>query len=400
MRWAFRRHPYRSAAARWTSDVLGADQRTWLAVPRAADVLSNCSYGEGFGIPIVEAQATGTPVIVTDATAMPELCGSGWKVGWERMWHDSQGGWAAIPRIGDIADAYFQAYEKARDESMRAEAFAFAQDYDADVVTERYWVPVLGKFAGVLAAKRDDLAAQAASPRRLPEKVREADGLFWIDRGGRTGDGIGWADHEKDLRPVLEGLLPDGGVFLDVGAHVGHWSLRLAGKASRVIAVEANPATAKTLRRHVAMNGLANIEVIEAAAWDEDADLILSDPNGQTEGGSTRVLPAGGLPSEAVGYRLDDLLHEEPRIDLVKLDVEGADIRALRGMAETLARCRPALLIEDHSIYGYYERADLEATLGGLGYGWEVAHSGETVWMPDGLRDVPVLGEYLLARPL
>ncbi len=78
-------------------------------VYRAADVLSNCSYGEGFGIPIVEAQACGTPVIVTDATAMSELCGSGWKVGWERMWHDSQGGWAAVPRIGDIADAYEQA---------------------------------------------------------------------------------------------------------------------------------------------------------------------------------------------------------------------------------------------------------------------------------------------------
>jgi FkbM family methyltransferase len=368
-------------------------------VYRSADVLSNCSYGEGFGIPIVEAQACGTPVIVTDATAMPELCGSGWRVGWEKTWHDSQGGWAAVPRIGDIADAYEQAYEKARDESMRAEAWAFAQDYDADVVTERYWVPVLEKFAGVLAAKRDDLAAQAAQPRKLPEKIREADGLFWIDRGGRTGDGIGWADHEKYLRPILEGELPDGGVFLDVGAHVGHWSLRLAAKAGRVIAVEANPATAKTLRRHIAMNGLGNVEVLEMAAWDDETDLILSDPNAQTEGGSTRVLPADGLPSEAVGHRLDVLLEHEPRIDLVKLDVEGADLHALRGMAGLLARCRPALLIEDHSIYGYYDRADLEALLGDLGYGWEVAHSGETVWMPDGILDVPVLGEYLLARP-
>ncbi len=365
---------------------------------RAADVLSNCSYGEGFGIPVIEAQSCGTPVVVTDATAMPELCGSGWKVGYEEMWHDSQGGWAAVPRIGDIADAYEQAYEKARDESMRAEAWAFAQDYDADVVTEKYWKPALAVFEGLLEAKRADLAKSGPRPKRRPQ-VREADGLLWIDRGPGTGDGIGWQDHEAALRPVLEGLLPDGGVFLDVGAHVGHWSLRLAAKASRVIAVEANPATASTLRRHIAMNDLDNIKVIQVAAWDEATVLRLEDPNGQTEGGSTRVLPADGQAAVVHAHRLDAVLADEPRIDLVKLDVEGADIHAIEGMAGLLERCRPVLLIEDHSIYGYYSRADLEAALERHGYTWEVAHSGETVWMPDGIRDVPVLGEYLLARP-
>jgi FkbM family methyltransferase len=282
---------------------------------------------------------------------------------------------------------------------MRAEAFAFAQDYDADAVTEKYWKPALATFEELLEAKRADLAKSGPRPKR-PATVREADGLLWIDRGPGTGDGIGWQDHEAGLRPVLEGLLPEGGVFLDVGAHVGHWSLRLAGKASRVIAVEANPATASTLRRHIAMNDLGNVEVLEMAAWDRDENLVLSDPNGQAEGGSTRVLPAGEAPAQARGRRLDAVLEAVLRIDLVKLDVEGADIHAIEGMAGLLERCRPVLLIEDHSIYGYYDRADLEAALERLGYGWEVAHSGETVWMPDGVRDVPVLGEYLLARPL
>jgi FkbM family methyltransferase len=367
---------------------------------RAADVLTNTSYGEGFGIPIIEAQACGTPVIVTDATAMPELCGSGWRVPYERMWHDSQGAWAAVPRIGDIADAYLQAYEKARDESMRAEAWAFAQDYDAGRVTDLYWKPALATFEGLLEAKRAELAAAGPRPKRPPQ-VREAGGLLWIDRGPGTGDNLGWADHEKELAPVFNRLLPDGGVFLDVGAHVGHWALRLASKASRVIAVEANPETASTLRKHVAMNDLGDkIKVVEAAAWDEDADLILSDPNGEAEGGSTRVLPADGQSVQANGHRLDELLEQEERIDLVKLDVEGADIHAIDGMAGLLAKHRPVLLIEDHSIYGYYTRENLETTLARHGYGWEVAHSGETVWMPDGIRDVPVLCEYLLARPL
>ena len=377
-------------------------------VYRAADVLSNCSYGEGFGIPIVEAQACGTPVIVTDATAMPELCGPGWRVGYEKVWHDSQGAWAAVPRIGDIADAYFEAYEKARDESVRAEAWAFAQDYDADAVAEKHWKPALGTFEGLLEAKRADLAKAGPRRKRRPV-VREADGLLWIDRGPGTGDGLGWADHEAELKPVFDGLLPDGGVFLDVGAHVGHWALRLAAKAAKVIAVEANPATASTLRKHVAMNDLSDVvDVVELAAWNEDAWLRLEDPNGQAEGGSTRVLPAGGQntelvmagPLEADARVRKAILDGGDRLDLVKLDVEGADIHAIDGMAGLLAAYRPVLLIEDHSVYGYYTRENLEAALARHGYRWEVAHSGETVWMPDGIRDAPVPCEYLLARPL
>ena len=121
---------------------------------------------------------------MTDATAMTELCGSGWKVGYERMWHDSQGAWAAIPRIGDIADAYEQAYEKARDESMRLEAYAFAQDYDADVVAEKYWRPVLGTFGALLERRKKELAAKAARPPQAagedPRSRRPG-----VDRPGR-----------------------------------------------------------------------------------------------------------------------------------------------------------------------------------------------------------------------
>jgi FkbM family methyltransferase len=371
---------------------------------RAADVLTNCSYGEGFGIPVVEAQACGTPVVVTDATAMAELCGSGWKVGWERMWHDSQGGWAAVPRIGDIADAYEQAYEKARDESMRVQAYAFAQDYDADVVAEKYWRPVLATFEGLLERKREDLR----KPRPLTPRIREADGLVWLDRGAKTGDGIGWRDHESQLKDILPGLLPEGGVFLDVGAHVGHWTLRLAGKAYRVLAVEANPATAATLRRHLAMNDIGNVTVIEAAAWDEETTLRLEDPNGQTEGGSMRVLPAGGIRTAVSGDivltaagRLDERpeLAALDRLDLIKLDVEGADIHALRGMAGLLSKHRPVLFIECHDIYGYYTRADLEDTLTGLGYTWKVAASVPSQWMPDGYHDTVQQADYLIATP-
>lgn len=375
---------------------------------RSLDLLTNCSYGEGFGIPIMEAQACGVPVVVTDSTAMSELCGAGWRVDYERVWHDSQGAWTSVPHIADIADAYQLAYDQARDQDLRAQAWAFAQAYDADEITQQHWKPVLEKFAVALERRRADLASRRAlAPKRPTERIREADGLLWLDRGIKTGDALGFADHEAANRPILEGLLPDGGVLLDVGAHVGHWTLRLAGKARRVIAVEANPETAATLRRHLAMNDIQNVTVVEVAAWDEPTRLRLDDPSGQVAGGSTRTLPSrngddGTVP--AMPLDSNDLvqaaLDETGRLDLVKLDVEGADLHALRGMRGLLERYRPALFVECHDIYGYYEREDLEALLTGLGYTFEVAASAMTRWQPDGTSDELRQGDWLTCRPI
>jgi glycosyltransferase involved in cell wall biosynthesis len=105
------------------------------------DVLANPAMGEGFGVPIVEAQACGVPVIVSDHSAMPELCGAGWKVGGDPAWNESQASWFISPSVGEVTDALLAAYDEAA--GLRLQAEAFAQDYDADSVLHRYWVPVL-----------------------------------------------------------------------------------------------------------------------------------------------------------------------------------------------------------------------------------------------------------------
>src|SRR5262249_44345404 len=88
------------------------------------------------------------------------------------------------------------------------------------------------------------------------------------------------------------------------------------------------------------------------------------------------------------------------RLDLVKIDVEGADIRALRGMRKILNKYRPKLLIECHDIYGYYTREELEQTLTELGYTYDVCASEPSNWQPGvGIIEEIRMGDYILAEP-
>lgn len=110
------------------------------------DVLANPAYGEGFGIPIVEAQACGVPVIVTNWTAMTELCGAGWLVEGDRWFNSPQDSFFKCPAVFEIVDALEKAYAARGDQRIRDAARSFALDYDADLVMEQHWGPALSEL--------------------------------------------------------------------------------------------------------------------------------------------------------------------------------------------------------------------------------------------------------------
>lgn len=125
--------PYRYAAGSYAP----ADMADWY---RMLDVFSGAAWAEGFGLPPLEAQSCGVPVVVTDFSAMPQLCGSGWKVPGDLFWNPRHAAWWCKPRIAEIAAAYKAAHAG---EGDPVAARAFAETYDADRVLKEHWAGVL-----------------------------------------------------------------------------------------------------------------------------------------------------------------------------------------------------------------------------------------------------------------
>jgi glycosyltransferase involved in cell wall biosynthesis len=127
---------------------LGVPQSRMVEIYNGFDVLASPSYGEGFGIPIIEAQACGVPVIVTNWTSMPELCGAGWLVEGDPWYDPPHGSFYMNPAISEIVAAFESAYDARGDTGLSVKAREFAVGYDSRTVFERYWMPVLDELAG------------------------------------------------------------------------------------------------------------------------------------------------------------------------------------------------------------------------------------------------------------
>jgi glycosyltransferase involved in cell wall biosynthesis len=126
------------------------------------DVLLNPAMGEGFGLPVLEAQACGVPAIVTDFTAMSEVCGAGWKCGFDRV-RTPMRSWQAWPNVEEIVESLEACYRLSEQErsELSARAREHAQQYDADRVLEEHWLPALEE----VARRLDDRLPIRVAPR-------------------------------------------------------------------------------------------------------------------------------------------------------------------------------------------------------------------------------------------
>lgn len=122
---------------------MGFTPEMMAAIYSSADVLLCASRGEGFCVPMIEAQACGTPVIATDFTAQSELVGAGWKVSGQLLFDGKQNASYMEPAINDIYTALMLAYEAKGDEQVRTRAREFAVQYDVERVFHTFWQPII-----------------------------------------------------------------------------------------------------------------------------------------------------------------------------------------------------------------------------------------------------------------
>lgn len=156
---------------------------------------------------------------------------------------------------------------------------------------------------------------------------------------------------EPHCLPYLKGCVTRGGTIIDVGANIGFYTLESAlavGPSGRVISIEAAPPHVETLRQNIKLNGLKNISLIEVAVGEAKGSAMLALPRGDNLG----MFTLGSVNSEEtylVDLRpIDDVLAEQrvQSVDLIKMDIEGSEYRALCGAKKTLLLHKPALLIE------------------------------------------------------
>ena len=121
----------------------GVPNQLLAAIYTTSDVFLCTSLGEGFGIPVIEAAACGTKVIVTNATAQPELVGEGWIVNGQPWWDALQSSWWVIPNVQEIVSALEEAYANRGKSQTQID---HAAKYQADTVFDTYWLPIIDKL--------------------------------------------------------------------------------------------------------------------------------------------------------------------------------------------------------------------------------------------------------------
>lgn len=116
----------------------------------ASDVLLNVSKSEGFGLPILEAQMCGTPVILSDFSTSRELCFAGWLVEGQRQWSIGADSWRLAVYVDKVADALEEAYSQRGNEVLRRQARNGALAFDTYEVHKKYWRPALQEIEEIV----------------------------------------------------------------------------------------------------------------------------------------------------------------------------------------------------------------------------------------------------------
>jgi FkbM family methyltransferase len=213
--------------------------------------------------------------------------------------------------------------------------------------------------------------------------------------------------HHRDLQPLLTPYVPADAVVLDVGAHAGQFAKLFAAMApaGRVYAFEPSAYALSILRPALQLNGRSNVTVVQAGLSDAAGELVLHTPVKPRGSLGFGVAHLGEGADEGASWdqrvpllTLDAFAAREAltRLDFIKVDIEGWEMRALAGGEATLRRFRPALFLEVNA--DMLARAgDTPAAL----FDW-LSALGYSARFSPGMSEAPTygaVGDYLFLAP-
>ena len=221
---------------------------------------------------------------------------------------------------------------------------------------ENYWTALvenrqisLEDLTNEFASGHEFLALQRQ--RRQAERV-EIEGFTMFVRKNDWLIGAGIArtgEYEPQVTACLKELLAPGMVFVDVGANIGYYALlgaSLVGEEGQVIAFEPNVDNVALMRRSLAASQVQVVTIHTKAVADRPQTLLLDAGGANSNGRVVEVSPDGFARPSVEAVTLDDTLADLERVDVIKIDTEGAEPLVWAGMQEIAKRHRPTILFE------------------------------------------------------
>lgn len=215
-------------------------------------------------------------------------------------------------------------------------------------------------------------------PNKLECVIPYSKSKMFVDTSEHICWNVYWnGGYEKEATWVLDKYVNDKSVCLDVGANIGIYTILLAEKAQKVIAIEPHPVFFERLKQNMGLNGF-DVELKNIGLSSKEGEGILYSPPEDMDNKSASMFDVNPELTEKITVKVDtlDSLSIE-KLDFIKIDTDGSDADVILGGEETISKLKPTILFEymklDIVIDSYNKAIKF---LEGLGYKISIVEDG------------------------